>query len=122
RDVDDDAVLTLAALHDPRVERPGDERDGSVTTGRRVPRIVEEDDPEVGSLLRLDDVAAVHVGVAARLVDEEAAPAISPVWRVAPLLEDRVAAQPIHTARHDPERLARGVVVDRANFHVPNLP
>jgi 2-(1,2-epoxy-1,2-dihydrophenyl)acetyl-CoA isomerase len=35
----------------------------------------------------------------------------------ASLLEDRVAAQRVHAARDDPERLARRVVVDRTDLH-----
>jgi hypothetical protein len=117
RDVDDDVVLAFVALHDPGVERPGDERDRPVAARGRVAGVVEEDDAEIGARLGLDDVAPIHVCVPARLVNEEAANVIQPVVRVAPLLEDRVAAQRVHTARDDPERLARGVVVDRTNLH-----
>ena len=73
RDVDDDAVLALAALDDALVERPRDERDRPVPARGRVALVVEEDDAEIGAVVvRRHDVAAVHVGVAARLEDQEA--------------------------------------------------
>ena len=61
---------------------------------------------------RLGDEAAVHVGVAARLVDEERAHVVEVLLRVAALGEDRVARDRVDPARDDAERLARGVVVD----------
>ena len=58
----------------------------------RVAGVVEEDDAEVGVVVvRLDDEAAVHVGVPARLVDEQPAHVVEPLERVAPLVEDRRA-------------------------------
>ena len=60
----------------------------------RVAGVVEEDDAEVGAVvLRLGDEAAVHVGVPARLVDEQPAQVVEPLGGVAALLEDRVAAE-----------------------------
>ena len=75
---------------------------------------MEEDDAEVGARRRSggDDVAAVHVRVAARLEDEQPADVVEPLERVASLLEDRRAAQGLDPTRDDPERLAAGVVVD----------
>jgi hypothetical protein len=75
---------------------------------------VKKDNPEVGAVvLRLRDEAAVHVGVAARLVDEQPAHAVEVLGREAPLLEDRPPLEGRHTARDDPERLTGGVIVDR---------
>ena len=55
---------------------------------------MEEDDAEVGAVVvRLDDVAAVHVRVPARLEDEEPADVVEPLERVAPLVEDRRARE-----------------------------
>jgi hypothetical protein len=101
-------VLALAPLDDALVERPRDERDRPVPARGRVAGVVEEDDAEVGAVVvRLDDEAAVHVRVAARLVDEEPPNVVEPLERVAALVEDRRAARRLDTARHDPERLAR---------------
>ena len=114
RHVDDDVVLALLARDDALVERPGDERDRPVSARGRVARVVEEDDAEIGVVVvRLDDEAAVHVGVAARLVDEQPPHVVEPLERVAPLVEDRRALRRLDAARDDPERLARRVVVDR---------
>jgi hypothetical protein len=116
RDVDDDVVLALLPLHDPIVERPGHERDRAVPTGGRIAGVVEEDDPEVCAVVvRRDDEAAVHVGVAAGLEDEEPADVVEPLERVAPPVEDGRAARLVDAARDDPERLASGVVVDRGD-------
>ena len=71
-DVDDDPVLSFAALERPLVQRPRDERDRAVATCRRVAGVVEEDDAQIGSVVvRGHDVAAVHVGVPAGLEDEQ---------------------------------------------------
>ena len=71
------------------------------------------------AVVRLDDEAAVHVGVAARLVDEQPPHVVEPLECVAALVEDRRAVRGIDSAGHDPERLAAGVVVDRADLHAP---
>jgi hypothetical protein len=87
-----------------------------VPAGGRVARVVEEDDAEVGAIVvRLDDEAAVHVRVPARLVHEKASHVVEPFQRVAALVEDRPPAWRLDSAGHDPERLARGVVVDRSD-------
>ena len=76
RDVDRDVDL-VARRRDgdaPGVDRPGHERDRPVAAGRRVALVVEEHDAEVGvRVVGRRDEAAVHVGVAARLVDEQPA-------------------------------------------------
>ena len=118
--VDDDPVLSLAALHDALVERPRDESDRPVTARRRVAGVVEEHDAEVGAVVvRRHDVAAVHVGVAARLVDEQPADVVEPLERVAASLEDRRAPERLDAAGDDPKRLATGVVVDRPDRGQP---
>ena len=118
RYVDDHVVLALGSLDDALVERPRDERDRPVPARGRVAGVVEEDDAEVRAVVvRLDDVAAVHVGMPARLVDQQAAYVVEPVVGVASLVEDRRPAQGIDAAGDDPERLAGSVVVDRANLH-----
>ena len=53
---------------------PGGYRDRPVTTGRRVPVLVEEDDPESGArIVWFGNETSVLVGVAPRLVDDEPA-------------------------------------------------
>ena len=91
-----------------------------MTARRRVAGVVEEDDPEVGVVVvRRHDVAAVHVGVASRLVDEQPADVVEPLERVAPPLQDRRAPERLDASRDDPERLATGVVVDRPDRSQP---
>src|SRR5262245_50735797 len=91
--VDHDVVLALPSLDDTRVAGPRDERDRPVAARGRVARVVEEDDAEVGAVVvRLDDVALVHVGMAARLVHEQPADVVEPLERVATLVEDRPTA------------------------------
>jgi hypothetical protein len=108
RDVDDD----LRAVDTAALDRPRDERDRPVPAGGRVARIVEEDDAEVGAaVLGLGDEAAVHVGVAARLVDEQPPDVVEMLEREAPLVEDRAPLERRHAAGDDAERLAAGVVV-----------
>ena len=58
-------------------------------------------------------MTAVHVGMAARLEDEQPANVVEALERVATPVEDRGTAQRLDPARDDPERLATGVVVDR---------
>ena len=112
--VDDDAGLRLGRVDDAALDRPRDERDRAVAARGRVARVVEEDDAEVGALvLRLRDEAAVHVGVAARLVDEQAADVVDVLEGVAALVEDRAAGKRVDAAGDDPERLAGRVVIDR---------
>jgi hypothetical protein len=73
---------------------------------------VKKDDAEIGSVGRLRQEAAVHVGVSARLVDEQAANVVEVLGRIPALLEDRRALERRHTAGDDPKRLAGSVVVD----------
>ena len=71
RHVDDDPLLALAPLDHALVECPGDECDRAMAARGRVAGVVEEDDAEIRAVVvRLADEAAVHVRVAARLVDE----------------------------------------------------
>jgi len=75
---------------------------------------MEEDDAEVGGLvLGLGHVAAVHVRVAARLVDQQAANFVQALGREAPLFENRPTLERRHTAGDYAERLTGGVIVDR---------
>ncbi len=77
---------------------------------------MEEDHAEVGALVvGLDDEAAVHVGMATRLVDEELPHMVEVRRRPPALLEDRGALEWRHSTRHDPERLAGRVVVGRGD-------
>ncbi len=118
RHVDHDVILAFSPLDEPLVERPGHERDRPVAARGRVAGVVEEDDAEIGRrVVRLDDEAAVHVRMAARLVDEKAAYVVEPLESVAPLVQDRRATRRLDAARDDPERLPGSVVVDRANLH-----
>ena len=115
-------VLALGARDDSLVQRPRDERDRPVTAGGRVAGVVEEHDAEVGTVVvRLDDVAAIHVGVAAWLVDEQPPHVVEAVERVASLVEDGTAQKRLDPGRDDAERLAAGVVVDSADLHASTL-
>ena len=68
--------------------------------GGRVPRVVEEDDAEVGAVVvRRDDVTAVHVRVTARLEDEQAAHVVDVLEREAAPFEDRRALERRRTGR-----------------------
>ena len=83
---------------------------------------MEEDNTEVGPVvLRRHDVAAVHVGVPAGLEDEQAAVRVEVVAREAAPVEDRRALERRDAARHDPERLAARVVVDRLDVQWRSL-
>ena len=63
---------------------------------------MKEHDAEIGAVVvRRHDVAAVHIGVATRLEDQEAPEPIEPVAREAAPLEDRLAPERRHPARHD---------------------
>src|SRR5205085_2093650 len=71
-----------------------------------------EDDAQVGAfVLRLGHEAAVHVRMAARLVDEQAPHVVEVFERVPALGEDRRPLERSHAAGDDAERLAGGVVV-----------
>ena len=84
----------------------------------RVALVVEEHDAEVGAVVvRGRDEAAVHVGVTARLVDQQVADIVDMVRRPTAALEDRAPFELGDPADHDPERLAGGVVVDRFDLH-----
>ena len=71
--------------------------------------------------------ATVHVGVAARLVHQGTAQVVEVVAHVPPAVEDGRAGQLGQPAGDDPQRLARGVRVERrqddlAPAHVPAGP
>ena len=75
-----------------------------------------EEDAEVGAVvIGRDDEAAVHVGVAARLVAQQPPDAVDDVAapRVLAALADGRAGDIGRAGRDDPERLAGGVVVGR---------
>ena len=79
---------------------------------------MEEDHAEVRAVVvRLDDEAAVHVGMPSRLVDEQTAHVVDALERVAALVEDRRPTQRLDPVRHDPEGLPCGVVVGCADLH-----
>ena len=119
RNVDRDRDLTGARFRRDAtgVDRPGHQRDRPVPARRRVALVVEEHDAQVAvGVVGWRDEAAVHVGVAARLVDEELADVVdirggpAAAFRHGPAFERR------DTAGHDPERLATGVVVGRRDL------
>ena len=89
--VDNHLRLRLADGDATVLEGPGHERDRSVTAGRRIARVVKEDDAEVAATVDgLRDEAAVHVGVPAWLVDEQPPDTVLVRGGVASLCEDRV--------------------------------
>ena len=84
RHVDGDGDLACARRDRDAagLDRPGHERDRPVAARRRVALVVEEHDAEVRPVVvRRRDEAAVHVGVAARLVDEQPADIVEVVAR-----------------------------------------
>ena len=65
-------------LYAARLDRPGSERDRAVAARRRVAVLVPEQHPELGAVVvGGHEKAAVHVGVAARLVAQQAADSAS---------------------------------------------
>ncbi len=119
-DVDDDPRLGLLGREPAALERPRDERDRPVAAGGRIALVVEEDDAEVGAVvLRLGDEAAVHVRVAARLVDEQLAHVVEMLQRKTALVENRAPRGRLDAAGDDPKRLAARVVVDGLDVQRP---
>src|SRR6266513_3293099 len=111
--VDHDLYQPAGGGNDCGVDRPGHQRDGAVAARRAVAGGVKEDYPELGApIFRLRHESAVHVRVPAWLEDEKLADVIEVVERVAPLLEDRPAAQRRHAAADDAKGFAGGVIVD----------
>src|SRR5215208_6284072 len=71
-DVDGDVGLGLGHVYQPALQRPDSQGYRAVTAGCAVTRIVEEHDAEVRvPVIGFDYEAAVHVGVAARFVDDK---------------------------------------------------
>src|SRR5215217_708154 len=113
RDVDPELDLGPARRKEPLLDRVGGERDRSVAARGAEARVVEEEHTQVAALGdRVGDEAAVHVSVAARLVDEQRPDVVEVLLRVPALVEDRRARDRVHRSGDDPERLAGGVVVD----------
>ncbi len=112
-DRDTDDAVRRHGRKPARVDRPRDQRDRAVAARGRVALVVEEHDAEVRPVVvgRRHE-RPVHVGVAARLVDQQPADVIEVVHRPAPALEDGPALEVGDAAGHDPERLAGRVVVD----------
>ena len=121
RDVDRDVDRAVVGRRDPPgVDGPRAERDRPVPTRGRVAVLVPEQHAEVGAVVvGRDDEAAVHVGVPARLLDEQppdAVDGLGPGGVRAPFGHGR--ARDLERAlAHDPERLARRVVVGRLDLH-----
>ena len=89
-----------------------------MATGGRVPGVVEEDGAELCAVVvARQDEAAVHVGVPARLEDQQLADPIVIAERRRATLEHRRPLQQRCAARDDAERLAGGVVVGRLDLH-----
>ena len=120
-DVDRHVDLAVGGrLDEPRLHGPGAERDRPVPARGRVAVLVPEEHAEVGAVVvGRDEEAAVHVGVAARLVAEQPAHTLGLLRRrgAHPALGDRRAGQRRRALAHDAERLARRVVVRRDDLH-----
>ena len=121
RDVDRELDLAVHRRRDaPRLDRPRRERDRAVPARRREPVLVPEQHAQLGAgVVGLDEEAAVHVGVPARLVAEQPPHALGlrALERERPALGDRRARQLRGALEDDPERLAGRVVVRRAHLH-----
>ncbi len=102
-----------------RLDRPRAERDRPVPAGRREAVLVPEQHAEpCAAVVGRDREAAVHVGVPARLVAQQAPHAVDLGARprvLAPVAHRR-AGDVRRARRHDPERLAGGVVVGRVHL------
>ena len=106
------------------LDRPRAERDRAVAARGRVAVLVPEEHAEVGAVVvGRDEEAAVHVGVAARLVAEQPPHRVDLVRgrRVLAPLEHGRAGDLGRARRHDPERLAGRVVVRRADVHAATI-
>jgi hypothetical protein len=74
---------------------------------------VEEHAPDIGAgVLRFSHEASVHVGVTARLVNEQASDVIGVVEGITSLGQDRVALKRRGSVPDDAEGFPRGVVID----------
>ena len=94
-----------------------------MSAGGAVTRVVEEHDADVAFVVdRLGHEAAVHVGVAARLVDEQPSNVIEVLRRVPALVEDGPSHQRYDSTAHDAEGFARGVVVGGGYPYCPGQP
>ena len=120
RDVDRHVDLAVARRgHRPRLDGPRAERDRPVPARGRVAVLVPEEDAEVGAVVvGRHEEAAVHVGVPARLVAQQPADRLDRLGRGRALaaLAHRRAGDRRDPRRHDPERLARRVVVRRRDL------
>ena len=119
-DVDRHVDLAVARRgHRPRLDGPRAERDRPVPARGRVAVLVPEEDAEVGAVVvGRHQEAAVHVGVPARLVAQQPADRVDGLGRGRALaaLAHRGAGDRRDARRHDPERLARRVVVRRRDL------
>ena len=117
RDVQDDPAV--GRVDHAALEGPGDERDRPVAAGGRVPGVVEEDRAEMGALVVAGQhEAAVHVGMAAGLEDEQLADAVVIAERRRAPLEHRRPLQQRCASGDDAKRLAGGVVVGGLDLHL----
>jgi hypothetical protein len=120
RRVDDELGLWLRERQHAGLQRGGRERDRAVAARGRVAVVVEEEHAELRPVVDgIGDEAAVHIGMAARLVDQELPHAVEVLGRIAPLVEHRLAGNRPDAPGHDPEGLTGRVVVDRCDDHPP---
>jgi hypothetical protein len=119
--VDRHVDLAVGFGGDPsRLDRPGPEGDRAVPTGRGVPILVPEQRAQVGAfVVGRDEKAAVHVGVAPRLMAQQPPDAIDLLGRGGALTAlSYIGPRDLHLALgDDPEGLAGGVIVGRRNLH-----
>ena len=114
--VEADARLGLHRLHHAELDQRLAERDDAVPAHVAVAFVVHEDHAEVGLFGdRRQQIRAVHVGMAARLVHQQAAQRVEARLRISALLEDRAPAQRRRAGRDHAQRLAAGMQVDGLN-------
>ena len=112
-----DTDFAVGSLQTSALERPRYQCNRSVPARGAVAGIVKEDHAKICTgIVRGRDEAAIHIGVAARLVDEEASNVVDICGSPQPTLAYSRTADLRRALDDDPERLTSGVVVDRVHF------
>ena len=113
RRVEADPGFRRAALDEVQLHQHLAERDDAVPAHVAIAFVVDEDHAEIGLVgHRRQQVGAVHVGVAARLVHQELAQIVALGLQPGALVEDGGARHRRHAGGDDAQGFAAGVGVD----------
>ena len=116
RNVNDDAGFGLDQANQPTLQRPRSQRYSAVTADGKVTGVVEEYGAEVRALVvGFGYEAAIHIGVTARFIDDKLSYVIESLHCVQAFIEHGVSVDGGYAAADYAERLARRVVIDRAD-------